>query len=184
MENNSFLEAIQNGIPDEVDDNPYENAIKEQQKSEIYSASESAAKKNPDQHGKVTSLAQALGVKSDFAEQNYDSLMKRREAALLKQKLDDNKLDKPKTVEYVSDPDNLALTKDELDKYFKLEDKVQETSTWSDLGKGLMADITTGIMGKEMPIHEFVFDGFMVIVLGAFGIASVDKFINKRKGNE
>jgi ABC-type uncharacterized transport system permease subunit len=48
----------------------------------------------------------------------------------------------------------------------------------------LIADITTGVMGKEMPIHEFVFDGFMVIVLGAFGIASVDKFINKRKGND
>ena len=48
----------------------------------------------------------------------------------------------------------------------------------------LIADIATGIMGKNMPIHEFVFDGFMVIVLGAFGIASVDKFINKRKGNE
>ena len=48
----------------------------------------------------------------------------------------------------------------------------------------LVADIVTGVMGKTMPIHEFVFDGFMVIVLGAFGIASVDKFINKRKGNE
>ncbi|NDA78444.1 MAG: hypothetical protein EBX95_10815 [Acidimicrobiia bacterium] len=48
----------------------------------------------------------------------------------------------------------------------------------------LIADVVTGIMGKNMPIHEFVFDGFMVIVLGAFGIASVDKFINKRKGNE
>lgn len=48
----------------------------------------------------------------------------------------------------------------------------------------LIADIVTGLMGREMPIHEFVFDGFMVIVLGAFGIASVDKFINKRKGNE
>ena len=48
----------------------------------------------------------------------------------------------------------------------------------------LLADIVTGIMGKTMPIHEFVFDGFMVIVLGAFGIASVDKFINKRKGKE
>ena len=48
----------------------------------------------------------------------------------------------------------------------------------------LIADIVTGLMGKEMPIHEFVFDGFMVIVLGAFGIASIDKFINKRKGNE
>jgi len=48
----------------------------------------------------------------------------------------------------------------------------------------LIADIATGLIGKTMPIHEFVFDGFMVIVLGAFGIASVDKFINKRKGNE
>jgi ABC-type uncharacterized transport system permease subunit len=48
----------------------------------------------------------------------------------------------------------------------------------------LIADVITGVMGKNMPIHEFVFDGFMVIVLGAFGIASVDKFINKRKGNE
>lgn len=48
----------------------------------------------------------------------------------------------------------------------------------------LIADIVTGLMGKEMPIHEFVFDGFMVIVLGAFGIASVDKFINKRKGEK
>ena len=48
----------------------------------------------------------------------------------------------------------------------------------------LIADIATGLVGKEMPIHEFVFDGFMVIVLGAFGIASVDKFINKRKGGE
>jgi len=44
----------------------------------------------------------------------------------------------------------------------------------------LIADIITGVMGKEMPIHEFVFDGFMVIVLGAFGIASIDKWINKK----
>ena len=48
----------------------------------------------------------------------------------------------------------------------------------------LIADIVTGLIGKEMPIHEFVFDGFMVIVLGSFGIASVDKFINKRKGEK
>lgn len=46
----------------------------------------------------------------------------------------------------------------------------------------LATDIITGVMGREMPIHEFVFDGFMVIVLGSFGIASVDKFINKRRG--
>jgi hypothetical protein len=48
----------------------------------------------------------------------------------------------------------------------------------------LTIDIVTGVMGREMPIHEFVFDGFMVITLGAFGIASVDKFINAKKGNK
>jgi hypothetical protein len=46
----------------------------------------------------------------------------------------------------------------------------------------LFFDVITGILGKEMPIHEFVFDGFMVIVLGSFGIGSIDKFINARKG--
>jgi hypothetical protein len=47
----------------------------------------------------------------------------------------------------------------------------------------LATDIVTGVLGNEMPIQEFVFDGFMVIVLGAFGIASVDKWINKGKSN-
>ena len=47
----------------------------------------------------------------------------------------------------------------------------------------LITDLVTGILGREMPIHQFIFDGFMVIVLGAFGIASVDKWINKTKGN-
>jgi hypothetical protein len=48
----------------------------------------------------------------------------------------------------------------------------------------LLVDIGTGIAGKEMPIHEFVFDGFMIITLGAFGIASVDKFITAKHGKE
>jgi hypothetical protein len=45
----------------------------------------------------------------------------------------------------------------------------------------LFVDLATGLMGQELPIHEFVFDGFMVITLGSFGIASVDKFINRGK---
>lgn len=48
----------------------------------------------------------------------------------------------------------------------------------------LATDIITGVMGRVMPIHEFIFDGFMIIVLGAFGIASVDKWINKRKATK
>jgi len=35
----------------------------------------------------------------------------------------------------------------------------------------LGVDIWTGFHGKEMPINQFVFDGFMVITLGSFGIA-------------
>ena len=45
----------------------------------------------------------------------------------------------------------------------------------------LCTDIVTGIMGKDMPIHEFVFNGMMVIVLGSFGIGSIDKFVNNKK---
>jgi ABC-type uncharacterized transport system permease subunit len=48
----------------------------------------------------------------------------------------------------------------------------------------LITDVVTGVLGKEMLIHEFIFDGFMVIVLGSFGIASVDKWINKTKNSD
>lgn len=47
----------------------------------------------------------------------------------------------------------------------------------------LVVDLTTGWLGRELLINEFIFDGFMVITLGAFGIASVDKWINKTKNN-
>jgi ABC-type uncharacterized transport system permease subunit len=48
----------------------------------------------------------------------------------------------------------------------------------------LVIDIITGWSGKELVINQFIFDGFLVITLGAFGIASVDKWINKTKNNK
>jgi hypothetical protein len=39
-------------------------------------------------------------------------------------------------------------------------------------------------MGTALVINEFIFDGFMVIILGCFGIASVDKFMNKKGAKE
>jgi hypothetical protein len=44
-----------------------------------------------------------------------------------------------------------------------------------------LVDVVTGYFGKEFVINKLVFDGFMVMVLGSFGIASVDKWINKKK---
>ena len=48
----------------------------------------------------------------------------------------------------------------------------------------LGVDLVTGYFGKELLINEFIFDGFMVIVLGSFGIGSIDKFINAKKGSK
>ena len=44
-----------------------------------------------------------------------------------------------------------------------------------------LADIITGYIGKDLVINEFIFNAFLWIVLGSFGIGSIDKFINKNK---
>lgn len=48
----------------------------------------------------------------------------------------------------------------------------------------LIVDIWTGFHGTEMPINEFVFDGFLIMALGSFGIASLDKFLAARGDKE
>ena len=45
-----------------------------------------------------------------------------------------------------------------------------------------LADIVTGYLGKPLVINDFIFDAFMWLVLGCFGIASIDKFVNKKAG--
>ena len=37
-------------------------------------------------------------------------------------------------------------------------------------------DIVTGIWGIKLEIHEFVYNSFMYITLGSFGIAGLEKF--------
>ncbi len=44
----------------------------------------------------------------------------------------------------------------------------------------LFVDLITGWMGKELLINEYIFNGFLVITFGSFGIASVDKYINRK----
>jgi hypothetical protein len=47
-----------------------------------------------------------------------------------------------------------------------------------------IADIVTGTLGKELVIQEFIFNAFMWLTLGSFGIGSVDKWINKDKQDQ
>ena len=46
-----------------------------------------------------------------------------------------------------------------------------------------IVDIITGTLGKDLMINEFIFNSFLWLVLGSFGIGSVDKWINKTKGS-
>ena len=47
-----------------------------------------------------------------------------------------------------------------------------------------ITDIITGTLHKELVINEFIYDSFKILTIACFGIASVDKWINKIKGNE
>lgn len=43
-----------------------------------------------------------------------------------------------------------------------------------------LADIITGWMNMPLLVNEFIFDSFKILTIACFGIASVDKWINKK----
>jgi len=43
----------------------------------------------------------------------------------------------------------------------------------------MVADLVTGWIGKDLVINEFVYDSFVWVVLGSFGISGVEKFAKK-----
>lgn len=46
-----------------------------------------------------------------------------------------------------------------------------------------VVDIWLGFFGKELVVNEFIFNAFLYLSLGCFGIASVDKYLNKKWGH-
>jgi len=42
-----------------------------------------------------------------------------------------------------------------------------------------IADITTGWFGKDLVINEFIYNSFIIVTLGSFGIAGLEKFSKK-----
>jgi hypothetical protein len=43
-----------------------------------------------------------------------------------------------------------------------------------------LTDIITGALNKPLLVNEFIFDAFKLITIACFGIASVDKWINRK----
>ena len=44
----------------------------------------------------------------------------------------------------------------------------------------MIADLVTGYVGKDLIINEFVYDSFVLVVLGCFGISGLEKFAKNK----
>ena len=42
-----------------------------------------------------------------------------------------------------------------------------------------LADLITGYFGKDLVVQEFIYNSFVIITLGSFGIAGLEKFAKK-----
>ena len=43
----------------------------------------------------------------------------------------------------------------------------------------MIVDLITGWLGRDLMINEFVYDSFVLVVLGCFGISGMEKFAKK-----
>lgn len=47
-----------------------------------------------------------------------------------------------------------------------------------------LADIVTGFIGKDLVVQEFIYNSFVIITLGSFGIDGIQKFASKKSDEE
>ena len=45
----------------------------------------------------------------------------------------------------------------------------------------MLADVVTGICGVDLPINDFVYNSFVFVTIGSFGIAGLEKFAPIKK---
>ena len=44
----------------------------------------------------------------------------------------------------------------------------------------MVADVVSGAFGKDLVINEFTYNSFVIVTLGSFGIAGLEKFAGKK----
>jgi|TARA_S200002703_G_C3791110_1_gene244129 hypothetical protein len=69
---------------------------------------------------------------------------------------------------------------------FKDENDINEKSIVGFASFAIMvlfaiADLLTGYVGKDLVINEFVYNSFVIITLGSFGIAEAGKIFGKKE---
>jgi cell shape-determining protein MreD len=45
----------------------------------------------------------------------------------------------------------------------------------------MIADVLTGAFGRDLPVNEFTYNSFVIVTLGSFGIAGLEKFATPKK---
>ena len=68
---------------------------------------------------------------------------------------------------------------------FKDKNDINEKSVVGFLSFAVMVifavvDIATGYLGKDLVINEFIYNSFVIITLGSFGIAEAGKIFGKK----
>ncbi len=43
----------------------------------------------------------------------------------------------------------------------------------------MLADVITGAFGAHLPINEFTYNSFVIVTLGSFGVAGLEKFAKR-----
>jgi len=43
----------------------------------------------------------------------------------------------------------------------------------------MIVDLVTGWLGRDLMINKFIYDSFVFVVLGSFGISGIEKFAKK-----
>ena len=69
---------------------------------------------------------------------------------------------------------------------FKDENDINEKSVVGFASFAIMtifaiADLVTGYIGKDLVINEFIYNSFVLITLGSFGIAEAGKIFGKKE---
>jgi len=69
---------------------------------------------------------------------------------------------------------------------FKDENEINEKSVVGFASFAIMvvfalADIVTGFIGKDLVVQEFIYNSFVIITLGSFGIGEAGKIFGKKE---
>lgn len=69
---------------------------------------------------------------------------------------------------------------------FKDENDINEKSVVGFLSFAVMVaialiDTITGWLGRDLLINEYIYNSFVIVTLGSFGIAGIEKFASSKK---